>query len=183
MTSGTGYSIGTSIPGTWSAAEIVYCVFSYSGNNVSGYSYSYNSSSGVKSGNNISGFISSIISNSVGTLNPLHTDPIGGPYTAPSIVVTQPCYIVIQLSNADWDFESGTVAFTTGDNHASDYFGLTYVDTSGNATTSPPSSTCKIIYFCVNNPPTDEDDAFNLFTSNQYGLLKVDPAIKNRGGN
>jgi len=181
---GSGYAMGTSTPPGWTAQQILFLQLSSSA-----YQYSYLSGSGIVTEDiNISSFIESVVSGTQEVDLPL---PSGS--SAPNIVLTVPCYVVVQLdSRLSWAFQPGAAPMLTQDNLATKYCALNLVDSSGNvyAATAPSTPPCGLLYFSVVSvSPASENvsDQFSYYfqiTQSDGSSCSVilDPALKNRGG-
>jgi hypothetical protein len=181
---GSGYPMGTSTPPGWAAQQIVFLQLTSSA-----YQYSYLSGSGIVTGDiDITTFIESVVNGSQEVNVPL---PSGT--SAPNIVLTVPCYVVVQLdSRLPWAFQPSAAPMLTQNNLATKYCALNLVDASGKvyAATAPATPACGILYFSVvsvapaSQGVSDQFSYYFQITQSDGGSCSVilDPALKNNGG-
>ncbi len=188
MSSGTGYALGTSTPTGWTPQQIRYYKLSMQVT-TSGVQYIYLSGSGTTNSTDISSFVASVVAG-----DPVVTSSLPSGDTAPDIIVTEPCYVVVQLdSSKNWAFQPGVAPILTQDNLATKYCALNLLDGNGKYYTgqAPSSPDCLILYFSVASvaPASDNvQDPFSYyfqFTQQGGGTYNVilDPKFKNQGPN
>ena len=181
---GSGYPMGTSTPPGWAAQQILFYQLSSSA-----LQYSYLSGSGLVTEDiDIDTFIQSVVNGDQEVDTPL---PIG--QTPPDILLTAPCYVVVQLDDRlNWALQPGAAPMLTQDNLATKYTALNLVDASGNvyAATAPSTPPCRLLYFTVVTVAPASESVKDLFsyyfqiTQSGGGTCSVvlDPALKNQGG-
>jgi hypothetical protein len=183
MSSGSGYALGSSTPAGWTPQQIVYCQLS-----MTSMEYVFLSGSGlVTSSIDINSFIASVVAGDQTVDSPL---PSG--QTPPDIILTVPCYVVVQLCGASgWIFEPGAAPILTQGNLSTKYCGLNLVDANGDvyASQAPTTPPCQIMYFSVASVAATSsgvNDPFSYYFQitqsggNAYDLI-VDPLFKNKG--
>jgi hypothetical protein len=184
MSSGPGYALGASTPGGWTPQQII--LYQLSMEFDGSLEYVYLSGSGTTTSTNISSFIQSLVEGPPSGLGPLPASQ-----TPPDLIVTVPCYVVVQLdSSINWAFQPGVAPILTQNNLATKYCALNLVDPSGNvySATAPSSPKCLILYFSVVSvaPQTaNVEDPFSYYlqfatTSGTQNVI-LDPELKNHG--
>ncbi|MGD0191708.1 MAG: hypothetical protein ABSD74_13285 [Rhizomicrobium sp.] len=184
MSSGPGYALGSGTPPGWTPQQII--LYQLSMEFDGSLEYVYLSGSGTTTSTDINSFIQSLVD---GT--PSASGPLPSGQTPPDLIVTVPCYVVVQLdSSINWAFEPSVAPILTQNNLATKYCALNLVDSSGNIypATAPSSPNCLILYFSVVSvAPSTEDvnDPFNYYfqftTSSGTHNVILDPEMKNRG--
>jgi hypothetical protein len=183
MSSGSGYALGSSTSPGWTPQQIVYCQLASSS-----MEYVLLSGSGlVTSSIDISSFIASVVAG-----DPTVNAPLPSGQTPPDVILTVPCYVVVQLcGSSNWIFEPGSAPILTQSNLGTKYCGLNLVDASGNvyASQAPTTPPCQIMYFSVVTvapASSNVSDPFSYYFQitqsggNTYDLV-LDPAFKNKG--
>jgi|HubBroStandDraft_6_1064221.scaffolds.fasta_scaffold31617_3 hypothetical protein len=186
MSSGPGYAMGTSAPSGWTPQQIRYYQLSMQ-NTSMGIQYIYSGGSGITTSTNISSFIDSVVAGDPDVGSPLPSDD-----TAPNIILTEPCYVVVQLdSSKNWAFQPSAAPMLTQADLPTKYCALNLVDGGGNiySAQAPSSPACLILYFSVVtvapvssgvNDPFSYYFQFTQQDGDTYNVV-LDPTLKNQG--
>jgi hypothetical protein len=176
--------MGATVPSGWTPQQII--LYQLSMEFDGGIEYVYLSGSGTTTNTNINSLIQSLVA---GTPSASGALPSG--QTPPDLIVTVPCYVVVQLdSSINWAFEPGVAPILTQNNLGTKYCALNLVDASGNvyAATAPSSPNCLILYFSVVSVAPSSDGVadpfsyyFQITTSTGEHNVILDPVIKNHG--
>ncbi len=133
----------------------------------------------------IAQFIDMALSDDLPPMTATKDDPLA----AANITVTDPCYVVLQLTSDDGTmrFRDNHEAIKTSDDHRSQYRRLSHVDAAGNIHINTSTTNCNLVYFAVKSIAlTDQDHSYNIYVQYTDGGTivpkEIDPAIKNRGG-